>query len=94
MLISQRIVVTCLHVLQKVTNKLAFCMFVLESNSGEEPETSIFQLLRVPSILVTCISIVIGTMVWSVLDPTLQPHLTAVFSFFYSFIFDLPVCSF
>ena len=35
-------------------------------------------LLRIPSITIVLIATVVGALVWSVLDPTLEPHLNAV----------------
>lgn len=39
---------------------------------------SLWQLLKVPSVLVTGLVIVVGSNTWGFLDPTLEPHLRQV----------------
>lgn len=36
---------------------------------------SVFRVLRIPTILVVCFAVVVAALVWSVLDPTLAPHI-------------------
>jgi len=36
---------------------------------------SLFHILRIPAIIVVCCAIVIAALVWSILDPTLAPHI-------------------
>jgi hypothetical protein len=38
----------------------------------------VMTLLRIPSILLVCLSLVISASVWSILDPILEPHLRVV----------------
>jgi len=39
---------------------------------------SMRSLLRIPSVLVVCAAIFLGSVGWSVLDPTLAPHMEQV----------------
>ena len=36
---------------------------------------SVFHILRIPTIIVVCFAIIIAALVWSILDPTLAPHI-------------------
>ncbi len=51
---------------------------VFAENSEGTQTGSIFQLLRIPSVIVVCAAVTIGTLAWAILDPTLQPHLAQV----------------
>ncbi|XP_050389568.2 uncharacterized protein LOC126808695 [Patella vulgata] len=46
-----------------------------EPLAGKLRRKSGLSLLRHPSIIITCLAVVIGSGVWSVLDPCLEPHL-------------------
>ncbi|KAK6167897.1 hypothetical protein SNE40_021825 [Patella caerulea] len=46
-----------------------------EPMAGKLRRKSGLSLLRHPSIIITCLAVVVGSGVWSVLDPCLEPHL-------------------
>ncbi|XP_026285558.1 MFS-type transporter SLC18B1 [Frankliniella occidentalis] len=53
-----------------------FCLLPSESGFGvDQSSSSLWQLLKVPSVLVTGLVIVVGSNTWGFLDPTLEPHL-------------------
>ena len=35
-------------------------------------------LLRVPAVFIVCLAVTLGALVWSVIEPILQPHLVVV----------------
>jgi hypothetical protein len=39
---------------------------------------SLLQILRIPAIIVICFAVIVAGLVWSILDPTLAPHLQQV----------------
>lgn len=52
--------------------------FLLPAESGfgvNQSSGSLWQLLKVPSVLVTGLVVVVGSNTWGFLDPTLEPHL-------------------
>lgn len=57
-----------------------------QSAVEDEKETrqpyTVFTLLRVPTISVVCVAIVVACLMWSILDPTLEPHLSTVGTFY------------
>lgn len=38
---------------------------------------SVFHILRIPTIVVVCFAVITAALVWSILDPTLAPHIQA-----------------
>ncbi|KAK3913393.1 MFS-type transporter SLC18B1 [Frankliniella fusca] len=53
-----------------------FCLLPSESGFGvNHTSGSLWQLLKVPSVMVTGLVIVVGSNTWGFLDPTLEPHL-------------------
>ena len=50
---------------------------LLESPTADDNLT-IWSLLRVPTIFVTLMSTCVASMLWVLLDPTLEPHLRQV----------------
>ncbi|KAI5704783.1 hypothetical protein M8J76_002683 [Diaphorina citri] len=53
-------------------------LHVLPSVQGSQnvhQTTSLFKLLKIPSVLLIAITVVIASNVWAFLDPTLEPHL-------------------
>ena len=51
--------------------------FPADSNN-EDTRHSMTSLLRIPSVVVTCMCVTMGGLVWAMLDPILQPHLSQV----------------
>ncbi len=51
---------------------------VEEAEKGKRQPYTVFTLLRVPAISVVCVAIVVACLMWSILDPTLEPHLSMV----------------
>lgn len=43
-----------------------------------ESKTSSFVLMKSPSIIVASLGIIVASLIWSILDPTLEPHLREV----------------
>ncbi|XP_034234198.1 MFS-type transporter SLC18B1-like [Thrips palmi] len=65
-----------LGVIMVIFVPINFCLLPAESGFGvDQSSGSLWQLLKVPSVLVTGLVIVVGSNTWGFLDPTLEPHL-------------------
>ncbi|XP_026680170.1 uncharacterized protein LOC113467894 [Diaphorina citri] len=48
---------------------------LISGSQNVHQTTSLFKLLKIPSVLLIAITVVIASNVWAFLDPTLEPHL-------------------
>lgn len=55
---------------------MTFCLIV--DFQPSESKTSSFVLLKSPSIIIASLGIIVASLIWSILDPTLEPHLREV----------------
>lgn len=53
-------------------------MFLFQDGHQDKKTGSFFQLLKIPGVVVTGFVIVNTSIIWSFLDPTLEPHLRQV----------------
>lgn len=60
-----------------IITRLLIIYFVEDSRTSIQG-VSILQILRIPTIIVVCLAVVVAALVWSILDPTLAPHLEQV----------------
>ena len=47
-------------------------------NQPEKQNVSMIGLLRIPAIMVSCLATFMGSVAWSIMDPTLAPHFEVV----------------
>ncbi|XP_013381873.1 MFS-type transporter SLC18B1-like isoform X2 [Lingula anatina] len=64
-----------LGIVMVITVPITFVLLPKHEDKDQSSNGSMWQLLKSPSGLVICLTIMMSAIVWAALDPTLQPHL-------------------